>query len=66
MSARITAVADVFDALGCDRIYKKAWSIDEIKDYFVEQRGLHFDPKIVDCLLGNLSEFLKVKECFKD
>ncbi len=66
LAARITAVADVFDALGCDRIYKKAWSIEEIRQYFDEQRGLHFDPRIVECLLENMAEFLEIKARFKD
>ena len=36
---RITAVADVFDALGSDRVYKKAWHIEDILDYYKRERG---------------------------
>ncbi|MBO9599866.1 MAG: DUF3369 domain-containing protein, partial [Cohnella sp.] len=41
---RITAIADVFDALGSERVYKKAWELPEIIDLFKAERGKHFDP----------------------
>ncbi len=58
---RITAVADVFDALGSDRIYKKAWNIDSIIELFKEERGKHFDPNLVDIFFENLDEFLEIR-----
>jgi len=63
---RITAVADVFDALGSDRCYKKAWPLEEIKNFFIENRSKHFDPKLVDIFLENLDEFLYVRDKYKD
>jgi len=54
---RITAVADVFDALLNKRCYKEPWSIDDVVKYFKEQRGKHFDPKLTTLLLDNLSLF---------
>lgn len=63
---RIVAVADVFDALGSPRVYKKAWILNDILAYFQEERGKHFDPKLVDILLDNLDEFLRVKEEYSD
>lgn len=63
---RITAVADVFDALGSDRVYKKAWDDEKIFAYFKEQRGEHFDPKLVDIFFENLDKFLEVRKKFKD
>ena len=60
------AVADVFDALGSPRVYKKAWILNDILAYFQEERGKHFDPKLVDILLDNLDEFLRVKEEYSD
>lgn len=63
---RITALADVFDALGSDRVYKKAWSDEKIFQLFKEERGKHFDPKLVDLFFDNLEEFLKIRENFKD
>jgi response regulator RpfG family c-di-GMP phosphodiesterase len=60
--SRITTVADVFDALGSERSYKQAWPVEEITQYFRDGRGTHFDPILVDLLLGNLGEFLAIKE----
>ncbi|PLY07060.1 MAG: HD family phosphohydrolase [Arcobacter sp.] len=63
---RITAIADVFDALGSDRCYKKAWVDDKIFKLFKEERGEHFDPKLVDIFFEHLGEFLKIRNTFKD
>lgn len=59
---RITAVADVFDALSSARVYKKAWPLEKVLLLFKEQRGKHFDPALVDLLVNNLPEFLKIRE----
>jgi PAS domain S-box-containing protein len=48
--ARIVAVADVYDALTTSRPYKEAWSAERVLEELVEQRGVHFDPEIVDAL----------------
>ncbi|MDH4944583.1 HD domain-containing phosphohydrolase [Sulfurimonas sp. C5] len=61
---RITAVADVFDALGHDRVYKKAWELDKILELFKEERGKHFDPTLIDLFFDNLDSFLEVKNRF--
>ena len=63
---RITAIADVFDALGSDRCYKKAWPLDDILNYFKEQKGKHFDPYLVDIFMENLDSFLKIRDKYKD
>jgi len=63
---RITALADVFDALGSDRCYKNAWSDERIFKMFKEERGKHFDPQLVDIFFDNLEEFLLIRENFKD
>lgn len=63
---RITALADVFDALASDRIYKKAWEIDRIIDLLKEERGEHFDPKVVDTFLENLPQVLKIRDQYSD
>lgn len=57
---RITAVADVFDALYHNRCYKSAWPIDRIVELFTEQRGIHFDPELVDIVLNNMDKYLNV------
>ena len=63
---RITAVADVFDALGSERVYKKAWELEKILELFKEQSGKHFDPKLVQLFLDNLDTFLKIRSQFED
>jgi response regulator RpfG family c-di-GMP phosphodiesterase len=63
---RILAITDVFDALGSDRCYKKAWSIEKIVDLFKEERGRHFDPTLVDHFLNNLDEFLEIRDRYSD
>ncbi len=63
---RITAIADVFDALGSDRCYKKAWPLDRILQLFKDEKAKHFDPKLIDIFFENLEEFLEIKEKYKD
>lgn len=63
---RITAIADVFDALGHDRSYKKAWKMDDILELFRKERGKHFDPILIDIFFANLDKFLKIKDEFKE
>ncbi len=63
---RITALADVFDALGSDRCYKKAWDDEKIFQLFKEEKGKHFDPALITIFFDNLDEFLKIRDTFKD
>ncbi|HAC71390.1 MAG TPA: response regulator receiver protein, partial [Arcobacter skirrowii] len=63
---RITALADVFDAIGSDRCYKKAWEMEKVLEFIKEQRGKHFDPKLVDIFFENLDDILKIKEEYSD
>ena len=63
---RITAIADVFDALGSDRVYKKAWRLEDIIEHFKEQSGKHFDPQLTALFLENLDQFLKIRDRYKD
>jgi response regulator RpfG family c-di-GMP phosphodiesterase len=63
---RITAIADVFDALGSQRVYKEAWPIEDILKLFQEQRAKHFDPQLVDLFLENLDSFLEIRNKFED
>ena len=63
---RITAVADVFDALGSERVYKKAWNLDDILELFKNESGKHFEPKLVELFIANLEIFLKIRDEFVD
>lgn len=63
---RITALVDVFDALAHERCYKKAWRIDKIIEYIKQERGKHFDPKLVDIFFENFDEILEIKKKYQD
>ena len=63
---RITALADVFDALGHDRVYKKAWPLEKIYELLREGRGQHFDPDLVDVFFENLDQFLEIHDQMQD
>jgi putative two-component system response regulator len=62
LAGRIVAVADVFDALRSRRPYKPPLSIEQTVDIIRAGRGSHFDPQVVDVLLGNLDGVLKLWE----
>ena len=63
---RITAVADVFDALTSSRPYKKAWSLEEAFDFLIEEKSVHFDPKLVDLFIENKNEVIDIHNKFKE
>jgi response regulator RpfG family c-di-GMP phosphodiesterase len=63
---RITCLADVFDALGSDRVYKKAWKLVDILNYINAEKGKLFDPNLVDIFFENLDEILKIQETLQD
>ncbi|MFC5407069.1 DUF3369 domain-containing protein [Cohnella soli] len=59
---RIAAIADVFDALGSERVYKKAWPLDNILAYFREESGRHFDPRLVELFFEIMPCILKIRD----
>lgn len=61
LSARIVALADVFDALTSKRPYKDAWPVAEAMEYIKSQQGLHFDPMLVPLLEQQLEQLLVIK-----
>ncbi|MEO1617482.1 MAG: HD domain-containing phosphohydrolase [Planctomycetota bacterium] len=63
---RITAVADVFDALSSRRCYKEAMEIDKCRDIMVAEKGKQFDPRIVDAFLNRFDEVTEVVEQLAD
>jgi len=63
---RITAVADVFDALSAERVYKAAWPIEKIETLFREERGRHFDPQVVDVFFRELPKLLEIRSRLTD
>lgn len=53
--AKLIHICDVYDALNNDRIYRKAWSQSQIKEYFLKHRGQLFDCNICDALFHELN-----------
>lgn len=62
LEARIVALADVFDALTTKRVYKEAFSVSKAEKIIIEERGRHFDPRIVDVFLERKGHFVRIKE----
>jgi PAS domain S-box-containing protein len=61
VEGRITALADVFDALLSDRCYRPAYSTDEAIEMIEAGGGTQFDPELVDILLAHLDDALTVR-----
>lgn len=66
LSARIVAVADVYDALISKRIYKDAFSHEDTRAIILEGRNTHFDPRIVDAFLGVEETILAIAKKFSE
>lgn len=62
LSARIVAVADVFDALTSERPYKKAWTVEAAIGLLEEESGKHFDPILVEQFKTCLPQVLEIKK----
>jgi len=63
---RITAIADVFDALGSRRVYKECWSDERIFNLLREEQGKHFDPKLIDIFFEKFEKFNEIRNEFSD
>lgn len=60
-SARIIAIADVFDALTMKRPYKESWPIDKALETIRESSGTHFEPRLADLFISIQDEILEIK-----
>jgi HD-GYP domain-containing protein (c-di-GMP phosphodiesterase class II) len=63
---RITAIADVFDALSSDRVYKKAWPDEKIDNLFREERGAQFDPALIDVYFREKERLKEIRREYRD
>jgi Response regulator containing a CheY-like receiver domain and an HD-GYP domain len=63
---RVTAVADVFDALSSRRVYKEAFDEDLVCQIMLQESGRHFDPELVDLLLNNLDQAKSIRKRFPE
>lgn len=66
LSARLMAVADVYDALISKRVYKPAFSHDKAKGIIVEGAGSHFDPVVIDAFLACEQAFIDIAQQYAD
>jgi putative two-component system response regulator len=66
LCGRLTAVADVFDALSTERVYKPAFSIEKSVGIIRDGRGTHLDPEVVDVFLESLDDVVEIKRNFPD
>lgn len=64
ISARIIALADVYDALSCKRCYKEPWSNEEIIEELKKMRGKKFDPDIIDAFFEIYPRIVKIRESY--
>ncbi|WP_432464259.1 HD domain-containing phosphohydrolase [Agarivorans sp. QJM3NY_33] len=64
--SRITAIADVFDALKSQRCYKDAWPLEQVIEYFEQSKGAQFDPNLIDLFLENIDEFVSIRNLYPD
>ena len=66
VSARLMALADVFDALMSRRVYKLPFSLEEAQHQIVSGRGEHFDPDVVQAFLDSIDRFAAIARSFAD
>jgi putative two-component system response regulator len=65
-SARLMALADVFDALITARPYKEAMPFGKARDIIGGERGKHFDPDVVDAFLATFDDFVTIATRYRD
>ena len=65
LSARIVAMADVYDALTSKRPYKEAYSHGKAVEIIAQERGKQFDPEIVDAFMENHEVFMRIRRFFE-
>ena len=66
VSARLMAIADVFDALISPRTYKPAIPFNQARDMIAAERGKHFDPDMVDAFLAGFEDFVAIAKHYLD
>ena len=66
VSARLMALADVFDALISQRVYKPPMPYDEARDIIVDGRGRHFDPDVADAFIAAFPAFCAIADRYRE
>jgi len=62
----LMALADVYDAMSCRRVYKSAIAHDDVAASIIAGRGKHFDPDVVDAFVAAADEFKEIAEKYRD
>ena len=66
LSGRLMALADVYDALVFKRVYKPALSHEKTKSIIINDRGKHFDPRIIDAFLASEDRFVEIAQTYAE
>ena len=66
LEARIMSLADMYDALVSERVYKKAWTHEQAAQEIISKRDTHFDPVIVDIFIFEQDAFREIAERYRD
>ncbi len=66
LSARLIALADVYDALTSKRVYKESYSHEKVKEMILKARGKHFAPEVVDAFLAQEEKFKSIRLNMQD
>lgn len=66
LEGRIMAIADVIDALGSNRSYKKSWSKEDISTLLEQEKGKHFDPKLCDLVIEYFDDIMHLRSLHPD
>jgi putative two-component system response regulator len=66
IAARLMALADVFDALTCKRVYKPAFPFEDAYRIIVEGSGTHFDPDIVEAFVREYATFMTIANTYAE
>jgi putative two-component system response regulator len=66
LEGRIAAIADVFDALTTDRVYRAAWPLDRALAEIRVMTGSHFDPELLDQFMNAIPEVVPIRDEFVD
>jgi HD-GYP domain-containing protein (c-di-GMP phosphodiesterase class II) len=66
LAARIVALADVYDALTSERIYKDCWPEEKVLQYIKQQKGKHFDPELVDIFFSIYDVIRAIKSKYSE
>jgi adenylate cyclase len=66
LAGRLMALADVYDALVCKRVYKRSFSHAEAQEIILKKRVNQFDPEVIDAFVAKNEEFIRISQKFAD